>query len=163
MRPKGSAAELEVRRMLAGRMLLEGGEPGEVAELVGASLSSVKRWRQAVEKGGLAALVSKPHPGPKPRLNAKQKQRLVNILLAGPRAAGYRNDLWTCSRVAEVIARKFGVTYHPDHVWKILRSFGWTCQKPEQRARERDDKAIRRWRKREWPRIKRGRSIAACT
>ncbi len=148
--------------MLAGRLLLEGSYVDEVAEIVGASLSSVKRWRQAVEKGGLEALKAKPHPGPKPRLNAKQKQQLVNILLAGPQKAGYHNDLWTCRRVAEVIAKKFGVVYHPDHVWKILRSLGWTCQKPEQRARERDEAAIRRWREKEWPRIKRGRSVAAC-
>lgn len=148
--------------MLAGRLLLEGSDVAEVAEIVGASLSSVKRWRQAVEKGGLAALISKPHPGPKPRLNAKQKQQLVNMLVAGPRKAGYHNDLWTCRRVAETIAKKFGVVYHPDHVWKILRSLGWTCQKPEQRARERDEAAIRRWREKEWPRIKRGRSAVAC-
>ena len=100
---------------------------------------------------------AKPHRGPKPRLNEKQKQRLVKILLAGPRKAGYRTDLWTCPRVAEVIAKKFGVKYHAAHVWKILRSLGLTCQKPEQRARERDDAAIVRWRKKEWPRIKRGR------
>jgi len=55
--------------------------------------------------------------------------------------------------VAEVIAKKFGVAYHPDHVWKILRSLGWTCQKPEQRARERDEAAIRQWREAQWPGI----------
>jgi transposase len=146
--------------MLAGRLLLEGGDVGEVAEIVGASLSSVKRWRQAVEKGGLAALHSKPHPGSKPRLDTKQKQQLVRILLAGPLHAGYHNDLWTCKRVAEVIAKNFAVAYHPDHVWKILRSLGWTCQKPEQRARERDEAAIQQWRQREWPRIKRGQPAA---
>jgi transposase len=160
MRPKGSAAELEARRRLAGRLLLEGRKIGEIAQIVAASESSVRRWRQAVKKGGLEALKAKPHLGPKPRLNAKQKQRLVKILLAGPRKAGYRTDLWTCPRVAEVIAKKFQVEYHPAHVWKILRSLGWTCQKPEQRARERDEAAIPRWRTREWPRIKRGRSVS---
>jgi len=160
MRPKGSAAELEARRRLAGKLLLEDRKVGEVAEIVGASTSSVRRWRQAVEKGGIEALKAKPHPGPKPRLDAKQKQRLVKTLLAGPRKAGYRTDLWTCPRVAEVIAKKFRVEYHPAHVWKLLRSLGWTCQKPEQRARERDGAAIRRWREKEWPRIKRGRSAS---
>ena len=103
---------------------------------------------------------AKPHPGPKPRLNGKQKRRLVKILLAGPRKAGYRTDLWTCPRVAEVIAQKFQVEYHPAHVWKILHSLNWTCQKPEQRARERNEAAIQKWRKRDWPRIKRGRSVS---
>jgi transposase len=160
MRPKGSAAELETRRRLAGRLLLEGRKIGEVAQIVAASKSSVRRWRQAVQKGGLEALKAKPHPGPKPRLNEKQKQRLVKVLLAGPCKAGYRTDLWTCGRVAEVIAKTFGVKYHPAHVWKILRSLGWTPQKPEQRARERNEADIRRWRRQEWPRIKKGRSVS---
>ena len=157
MRPKGSAAELETRRRLAGKLLLEGRKIGEVAQIVAASVSSVRRWRREVEKGGLEALKAKPHPGRKPRLNEKQKQRLVKTLVAGPCKAGYRTDLWTCRRVAEVIAKKFAVTYHPAHVWKILRGLGWTPQKPEQRARERNETDIQRWRDHDWPRLKRGR------
>ncbi len=160
MRLKGSAAELETRRRLAGRLLLEGRKIDEVVQIVAASESSVRRWNRAVQKGGLEALKAKPHPGPKPRLNEKQKQRLVKTLLAGPCKAGYRTDLWTCPRVAEVIAKKFGVKYHPAHVWKVLRSLGWTPQKPEQRARERNEADIRRWRRQEWPRIKKGRSVS---
>jgi len=160
MRPKGSAAELETRRLLAGRLLLEGRDVGEVAEIIAVSESSVRRWRRTVQEGGLEALKAKPHPGRTPRLNAKQKQRLVKILLAGPCKAGYRTDLWTCPRVAEMIAKKFQVEYHPAHVWKILRSLNWTCQKPEQRARERNEAAIHQWRKRDWSRIKRGQSVS---
>ena len=160
MRLKRSAAELETRRRLAGRLLLEDRKIGEVAQIVAASESSVRRRRRVAEKGGLEALKAKPHPGRKPRLNEKQKQRLVKTLLAGPCKAGYRTDLWTCPRVAEVIAKKFGVKYHPAHVWKVLRSLGWTPQKPEQRARERNETDIRRWRRQEWPRIKKGRSVS---
>src|SRR4030042_908255 len=118
MRPKGSAAELQARRLLAGQLLLEGGYVDEVAEIVGASESSVRRWRRAVEKGGLEALRAKPHPGRKPRLDAKQKRQLIEILLAGPRKAGYSTDLWTCRRVAGGVAKKLQGKYHPDHVEK---------------------------------------------
>jgi transposase len=156
MRKQGSAAELETRRRLAGRLLLEGRTIGEVMKIVGVSASSVKRWKRALKEGGMEALNAKPHPGPTPRLNEAQRRKLVKVLVAGPRKAGYHNELWTCSRVAEVIAKKFQVAYHPSHVWKILRSLGWTSQKPEQQARESDDDAIERWRKRDWPRIKRG-------
>ncbi len=156
MRPKGSAAELESRRLLAGQLLLDGQEVDEVAEIVGASKHSVRRWQRAVEKGGLMALKAKPHPGRKPRLNPEQKQQLVEILLGGPLQAGYSTDLWTCQRVAEVVAKTFHVEYHPDHIGKMLHHLGWTCQKPEQRAREADDSAMERWRKKGWPRIKRG-------
>jgi transposase len=67
-------------------------------------------------------------------------------------------DLWTCPRVALVIQEHFGVIYHTAHVWRLLRSLGWSCQKPEQRARERDEAEIARWRHEEWPRIKKGRA-----
>lgn len=155
MRPKGSASELEVRRQIAGRMLEQGYRQSDVANVVGVSLSSVKRWKRAMRSaGGLQALRSKPHPGKKPRLDDSQKRQLVKILLAGPRACGYPTDLWTCRRVREVVARRFGVEYHGAHVWRLLRGLGWSCQKPEQRARERDERAIRRWRKSDWPRIK---------
>ena len=154
MRTKHSLQELEIRRRIAGRMLSQGYSVSEVATAVGASNSSVRRWRIAMREGGLKALRARPQPGRRPQLDTAQRQKLVEILLAGPRAAGFANDLWTCPRVAHVIERRFGVRYHPSHVWKLLRKLGWSCQKPEQRARERNEEAIRHWRKCDWPRIK---------
>jgi transposase len=161
MRPKGSATELEARRLLAGEMILQGKDNDEILEILGVSVTSVNRWRRAVEKGGLDALKSKPHPGRKPRLTTKQKRQLVEILLAGPRKAGYQNDFWTCRRIAEVVEQRFQVEYHPDYIGRMLHDLGWTCQMPEQRAREADDAAMKRWRTRDWPRIKRGPSPVA--
>jgi transposase len=113
----------------------------------------------ALEKGGLEALRAKKAAGPVSRLTARQKKRLVQILLRGPRKSGYQTELWTCPRVAKVIERVFDVTYHPAHVWKILHGqLGWTCQMPEHQAREKDDEAVRRWRAKDWPRIKKGRA-----
>ena len=160
MRMQGSAAELETRRRLAGQLLLDGRTIDEVMEIVGVSESSVKRWKRAVKQGGMDALKAKPHPGPKPRLNAAEKRKLLKVLVAGPRKAGYHNDLWTCSRVAAVVAKQFQIHYHPCHVWKILRGLGWKSQKPEQQARELDDDAIARWRKHDWQRIKKVPEIA---
>ena len=154
MRPKGSAAELEVRRRLAANLLQEGQGIRRVARLVRASPSSVKRWRDLLQKRGTAGLKAKPHPGRRPRLSKRQKQQLVCLLRRGPLAAGYATDLWTCPRVADVIAQRFGVRYHPDHIWRLLQALGWSCQKPERRARERDEAAIQRWRQHDWPRIK---------
>jgi transposase len=161
MSPLRSPAAREARRIIAGQLLLDGKSISEVARVVKASKSSVKQWKDALDQGGLDALKAKPHPGRKPRLSAAQKQRLVAILLRGPLAAGYHTDLWTLQRVAEVIEQKFQVSYHPGHVWKILRALKWSCQKPQQRARERDEAAIERWRRRDWPRIKRGRPRAS--
>jgi transposase len=119
-------------------------------------VSSIKRWKKAFQQGGLAALASKRHPGPKSKLSMPQKHRLREILLRGPLAAGFHTDLWTCARVAEVVEREFGVAYHPDHLGRILHDLGFSPQKPQRRARERDEAAIERWRREDWPRIKKG-------
>lgn len=154
MRTKGSAAELEQRRQTAGRLLEQGMKPIRVAEALGVSPAAVSRWMKAWQKGGPNALAAKPHPGGQARMTTAQLRQLPKLLRKGPQKHGYSRQLWTLARVAEVIAINFGVRYHPGHVWKILRAMAWSCQKPERRARERDEKAIQRWRQEDWPRIK---------
>jgi len=83
-----------------------------------------------------------------------QKERLAEILLKGAMANGYRTDLWTTQRIAEVIEKNFGIRYHRDHVGRVLGQMGWTHQKPERRAVERNEEEIERWKREEWPRIK---------
>jgi transposase len=154
MRPKGTAAELEQRRRWAIALLEQGMKPIQVAKTVGVSPPSVTRWRQAVQNGGRNAMASKPHPGRRRRLTDKQRRRLPELLLQGARKHGFRTDLWTLSRVAQVIAKTFDIRYHPGHVWRLLQSLGWSSQKPESRAREREEQALQRWRQNEGPRIK---------
>lgn len=160
MRPTGSAAQLEYRRQLGGRLLAQGKGVREVARLLDVSPSSVVRWKQALDQGGESALRAIPHRGPQPRLSAVQKARLVHELTQGAQAAGYATDLWTCPRIADVIARLFGVRYHPAHVWRLVRHLGWTCQKPEHRARERDESASQSWLCHTWPVLKKSAGAA---
>ena len=154
MRPTGSATELEARRRRAAECFQAGESLRTVAGRFGVNLSSVKRWKRAWREGGIDGLAAKPHPGPAPKLSAKQKEKLVALLTAGPLAAGYRTDLWTCGRVAELVRKKFRVSYHPDHLGRILHDLGFTPQKPLRVAREQDAAAVERWRKKDWPRIK---------
>lgn len=153
MRPPGSAEALEVRRKIAIRLLEQGNGVRQAARLVGASPSSVLRWKQAFQKEGEQALRSKPHPGRKPKLSSKQKEELEHILLQGAKQAGFDSDLWTLRRISEVIHRRFGVRYHPSHVWKLLKQMGWSWQRPRLHSRERDPKEVEKWKKR-WPEVK---------
>jgi transposase len=138
MRPKGSAAHLEYRRQLAGKLLAQGKAVREIARLLDVVPSSVSRWKQALERGGARALQAKPHPGSKPRLSPTQKARLLaKLRQEGPRKAGSPTMRWTCPQVTEVIRRHFGVRYHPAHVWRLLRELGWRPQPPGHHARER--------------------------
>jgi transposase len=154
MRPKGSADRLEYRRQLADQWLDEGKGINEVAGLVNAVPSSVHRWKEIKKQHGAKGLKAKLHPGRGCRLRASDQEKLVHLLLEGPLAAGYDTDLWTGPRVAQVIERTFGISSPPDHVSRLLHGLGFSCQYPEQRARERDEEAIRQWRLKEWPRIK---------
>lgn len=160
MRTKGTAAELEVRRRIAARLFTEDVTLADIARCVDASVSSVRRWKKAWKTGGAAALAAKPHPGPRAKLSQDQQEQLCDLLVAGARASGYDTDLWTCRRVTALIERHFGIAYHFNHVGRILHALGFSPQKPLRRARERDEEAIERWRRQDWPRIK--KRGAAC-
>jgi len=154
MRPPGTPLQLEARRQRAIVLLRAGKTYQSVAGTLNASLSSVVRWAQAHRRGGKTALRPRPIPGRPPRLSATQKTRLVQHLVAGPLAAGYSTDVWTLPRIARLIARQFQVRYHPGHVWRLMAQLGWTCQKPQRRALERDEAAIAHWKRYQWPHIK---------
>jgi transposase len=154
MRPHGSQTALEVRRRRAVALVDQGIPVTHIARKIGCSHSSVIRWRDAVAAQGPRALTPKPVPGCPPKLTARQKQRIPKLLLRGALAWGFRTDLWTTARIAEVIHRAFGVRYHPTHVGRLLGALDWSCQKPERRALERNERAIAHWKQRVWPRIK---------
>ena len=154
MRTKGSAAELERRRRQAVALLNQGLKGAQVARALGVSGAAVTRWKQAYEERGEAGLAAKPHPGGQPRLTVAQRERLAKFLLQGPRRHGYRTELWTTQRIAALIERRLGVRYHRNHVGKLLHQLGWSHQKPERRALERDEAAIAEWKRSVWPRVK---------
>lgn len=157
MRPIGSPVELERRRLCAVELIQQGVSLNEVGRRIGCHASSAMRWRNAFRRGGRKALWPRPTPGRPPRLTARQKVRLVRYLLEGPLAHGYRTDIWTTLRIAELIQDQFDIRYHRDHVGRLLHALGWSCQKPERRATQRDEAAIEAWKRQDWPRIKKKR------
>jgi transposase len=165
MRTKGTAAELEVRRRIAASLFGQKITLAEIAQLLDVSLSSVKRWKNAFQHSGQAGLAAKQHPGPRAKLSQDQQEQLCDLLVAGAQAEGYDTDLWTCRRVTALVERHFGVSYHFNHVGRLLHALGFSPQQPLRRARERDEEAIERWRRQDWPRIKKrdaGDELASC-
>lgn len=154
MRPEGNPEVLQRRRERAITLLHQGYQPVEVARMVGVDRRSVRRWNAAYKHKGKKGIAATPNTGRPPRLDAKAKKQLEQALLEGAQAAGFPNDLWTCPRVAHLIKARFGISYHVDHIGRLLGSLGWSPQKPERRARERNEKAIKTWLKTQWPRIK---------
>ena len=140
--------------MEAGRLLKRGLSEAEVARRVGVHRQSVNRWAWQLAESGRAGLKQAGRAGRKPRLSPADLKKIEGGLKRGPEALGYDTSLWTARRVAHLIGEACGVTYHPGHVWRILRQLGWSCQRPTGRALERDEEAIRQWKKKRWPEIK---------
>lgn len=157
MRPKGSPSELERRRRRAIALLDKDHAPVDVARMLGVDRRSVRRWKAAHRKRGAKGIEARPTPGRPPKLDRRQRSRLERVLLKGAQAAGYESNLWTCPRIAEVIAEQFGVSYHPDHIGRLLRSLGWSPQRPQRQAAERNEARIQGWVRNDWPRIQKKR------
>ena len=157
MRPPGTPRSLEKRRLLSIRLLKAGHPYRAVALRTGASLSSVVRWHQAFRKRGVKGLRPRPSLGRPSLLSARQKKKLLRILEKGPLARGYPTNMWTLKRIRSVIRKEFGVRYTLVNVWKLMHRLGWSCQKPDDRARERNDAAIQFWLQHMWPRTKKNR------
>jgi transposase len=145
---------LEERRLVAAGLLRQGVPQAEVARRVGAHRQSVSRWARQLEQGGRRALKKAGRAGRKPRLSVAELRRIERGLKRGPQALGYDTSLWTAWRVAHLIETECGVGYHPSQAWRILRQLGWSAQRPVGRVLERDEEAIRHWKKKRWPKIK---------
>lgn len=123
----------------------------DIAEAMDVSEETVSRWLGRVRAGGAEALRTRPRAGPPPKLTPDQKCLIPEFLWHGAEAYGFRGDVWTCARIARVIAEEFGVRYHRGHVGRLLKELHWTPQVPIRRAIQRDEEAIRRWRDEVWP------------
>lgn len=164
MRPQGSAEELERRRRQAVDAVKAGVPQKIVAQTMGVQPNSVWRWME-MERQSPKALSATPHPGRKREMSASQERQLAGLLKKGARAHGWRDELWTAARATEVIRRHLKIEYHVEHVRHLLKErLGWSSQRPEHKARERDEREIRRWKREEWPRIKKspGAERAPC-
>src|ERR1700730_4443538 len=146
-RLKGRADLLEDRRKRALALLDSGHSLNQVGRLIGCNASSVMRWRDARRRGGAKALRVRFSPGRPLKLDQAERKRLADMLQRG----GYRTNLWTTARIAEVIRHEFGIPYHRDHVGRLMHSLQWSPQKPERRAPGRDEQAIHRWKQKDWP------------
>jgi len=146
--------KLAERRRQAARLFHRGLSQAEVARQLRVSSVSAMRWHHAWKEGGQKGLAVAERLGRPTRLSVEQLARIEKALLRGPSALGYATDLWTLPRIAELIEKTTGVRYHPGHVWRLLRQMGWSLQKPATQAKERDEAAIKRWKRATWSRLK---------
>jgi transposase len=147
----------EGRRLRAYELKERGWKQTEIADALGVSEGAVSQWMKRVKEEGVEGLRHKPPPGATPRLSEDERARLPELLAQGAQAHGFRGEVWTCERVAIVIRKEFGVSYHPAHVSRLLKALRQSLQKPQRRAEQRDEQAIDNWKQKKWPSLKRGR------
>ena len=145
---------LEGRRKRAWELKQQGWKQEDIAAALGVTPGAVSQWLRRAREGGVEALRRQPPPGPTPKLTAEQFAQLPSLLAPGAEAYGYRGQVWTTKRVAEVIWRTFRVSYHPAHVSRLLRSVRLSVQQPIERATQRDEQAIVAWQSETWPALK---------
>ena len=158
---KRDRVALERRRMRAAQLLEQGHSEAEVARRLGVHRQSVNRWAKALDAAGHDGLRRAARAGRRPKLSEEELAGLEQCLKQGPEQFGYLTGLWTLPRVCRLIEQQYGVRYDPSQVWRILCKLDWSCQRPTGQARERDEEAIRRWKRRRWPRLKKKRFAKA--
>jgi len=153
--PKKLTREQQAERRQAGIRLLEKGQSqAEIARQLGVSPAAVCVWSRKLKKYGKESLAMQKATGRPPSLTKADQTELEKILKAGAVAAGFESERWTQKRVRQVIEQQFGVHYHRNYISRLLHDMGWSVQKPETRAMERDEELIRAWLSKDWARIK---------
>ena len=147
----------EGRRLRAFELKKRGWKQAQIADALGVSEGAVSQWMKRAREEGVEGLRHKPPPGATPRLSEQERAKLPELLERGAEAHGFRGEVWTCERVAIVIRREFGVSYHPAHVSRLIKALRQSLQKPQRRAEQRDEEAIERWKEQRWPSLKKGR------
>jgi transposase len=143
----------EIRRKRASELEAKGWRQCDIAEALGVSKGAVSQWLNS-HASDAEAWRSKPQGHRPAKLTEEQRRLIPDLLSHGAEAYGFRGELWTCARIAEVIREEFGVAYHKAHVSRLLRAWQWTPQLPLERALQRDEAAIERWRMEAWPALK---------
>jgi transposase len=145
----------EGRRFRAHELHQQGWKQKDIAAALGVTPGAVSQWlKRAREEGGIVALRRRPVPGPPARLTAEQFAKLPELLAQGAEALGLRGAVWTQPRVAALIKQQFGVVYSARHAGRLLAQLGWSRQKPERRATQRNEAAIQEWQEKTWPALK---------
>jgi transposase len=133
---------------------LEGYTPPQIARLLKVHRSSVTLWIDHWNEHGEPGLWEGQRSGRPAQLDERQREKLCDILDSGPVAYGLETGIWTSPLIARIMLEAFGQSYHPGHVRKLLRQWGYSVQRPTARLVQADARQQRRWVRSTYPRLK---------
>jgi transposase len=122
-----------------------------VAAGAGVSPSTIYAWLQAFLVEGVIGLRVRWKGGRPPKLTPSQRQRLAEIVTAGPEAAGFPTGCWHALLIQHVIWREFHVTYHVQYLAALLKNLGFSFQKARFVSDHLDEVARAAWLAYTWP------------
>ena len=146
--------KLERRRLSAGRLFARGITQYAVAKRFCVSTAAVNQWHKAWKKNKKTGLNSKGHPGFSSVLSKEKQRQLKVLIIKGPKHCGYATDFWTIDRIRAMTKKKLKIDLGYTRIWNTVIGLSFSVQKPERRAKERNEKAIADWKWNEFPRLK---------
>jgi transposase len=135
----------------------QGVSPRQIAVALDRSVRTIYRCVATARDQGAQELAARWPSGAPPKLSDQQRDELIGRLLQGAQAHGFETDLWTGPRIQRLIREQFGVEYHVKYIPTFLKTLGFSAQKPECLARERNEAEIAHWLACDWPRVKKKR------
>jgi len=149
-----SREEREKVRLKAGKLFKKGFSQADVARKLKVSTAAANYWHKDWDKKGMKGLKTKGQPGFASGLDEKDKKAFKQAILDGPCTHGFETDLWTLPKLTQVLKKVSGFSCSEVWTWHIVRTLGFTPQRPEVKAKERNAQAIEKWQTRTLPGFK---------
>ena len=108
------------RRLDAARRFERGERQADVAAALGVSRTTALRWYRSWLRGGADALARTGQRGRPVKLGSHALSEALRDL---PRD-------WPIDRICVELEKRTGVRYHPGHVGRVLRRWGWNVAPP---------------------------------
>jgi len=145
---------LEQYRFQAIKLREKGWKIEDIAEAFGLVRTSVSHWFMKLDRHGLKSLKRTKAKGKEPKLTKEDKTKILSWLKQSAVDFGFETPLWTGNRVQQLIKKQLDKSLHVSNVREWLKRWNLTNQKPERRATQQDERAVKRWLKEEWPKIR---------
>jgi len=145
---------LQTIRNQAVKAVRNGQTVQSVADAYGMNIRTLFRWLAAYASGGQKALQAKPIPGRPSKLSGEQMSWLAGAVRSHtPQQYEFAFALWTLGLINDLIRRRFGVRLSRSGAGRVMRSLGFTPQRPLYRATQRDAVLVERWQQEQFPAI----------
>ena len=126
---KGESDARVARRILAIANALDGMSRADAARSAGMDRQTLRDWVLRYNEHGLDGLCDRWGDGRPPRLTPEEQAELLGIVLAGsdPETTGI--SAYTREDLAAICAQRFGKSFHPSSMSRVLKRLGLSRQK----------------------------------